>query len=284
MRRKMLIALAVAAGAYCAVRFLLDVSVQGVVGFTGDGVLREQERATAAAAQHGADAIVNEAVTAVERLGVAPATVAQASSMELALADKVWQHYSREPMGLGKVLSDARCTGEINFRSNLLNPMDLYLEPAVRDRFLEDIKIAVARLDRLTEIKMSIAKEQVLDWAARGFFVRVGGDSAVWRYGERTAANNDNGWHTVILASGEQYQIQWADLTWAEQVVATSQFLEEQFNSSIIDFFAQHGALDSERRDAIHMYWINGGDVRLRELASTDPAQYRYLQRLLFGK
>jgi hypothetical protein len=284
MRKKLLVALAVAASAYCAVRLLLDDSVEGVVGSRGDGVVRERERATAAAAQHGADAILSEAVTAIERLSVAPAMVAQTSSTELALADKVWQRFSREPMGLGRVLSDARCTGEINFRSNLLNPGDTYFEPAVRDRFASDIKMAVARLDRLSELKMSIAKEQVLDLAAKGAFKRISGDSGVWRYGERTPANTDSGWHTVILAGGDQFQIQWSDLTWADQVVATSPFLEAQFNAGIIEFFSQHGALDSERRDAIHMYWINGGDRRLRELATTDPAKYRHLQRLIFGK
>lgn len=284
MRKNLLGAVAITVIAFCIVHLLVSGDLQGIVGSRGDGLFQERDRIAATAARHGADAVMDEAVTALERLSVTPAMVAPASSADLAQADDSWQRFSREPMSLGQVLSDARCTGEVNFRCNLLNPGDNYIDPAVRERFTLDIKLAVARLNRLGELKMSIAKEQVLNWANRGVFKRIGDDSSVWRYGERTPANTDSGWHTVILPGGDQYQIQWSDITWAGEVVATSQFLEAQFNSEITDFFFRHGCLDAERRDAIHTYWINGGDRRLRELANTDPSRYRYLQRLLFGR
>jgi hypothetical protein len=278
MRRTLIAVVGIALLAGLAIYASSDPSLEGS---PRTGQPAAEHRATEGGLALTRETVLAEASDTIERLAAASAEAPQVGDAAEPAADAEWQQYSREP-GLGRLMSDVRCSGRLNFRSPDLNAADTYIPSAVRDRFASEIQKAVSDLERLKELKFQIAREQVLELAANKLF-RKDADG-VWRIGEWKPADKGGGWHSVMLDDGIQYQVRWKDLTSAQEVATLSQFLEQRLYSSVVEFFASVGVLDKQKRDAIQTFWLNGGEERLRALAASDPAQYRYLLRLIHGR
>ncbi len=222
------------------------------------------------------------AVEDLERVAVMPedagSTSANPDDVE---SDEEWASYSRGDKGI-EVFANVGRDGSLNFRSLLLNPDDKYISASARRKFTEQLADATQKHRKLREIRFDLAKEQILSLHSVGKFHQIPGEGKRWQLVGSEPAEPGKGWYIYSLQDGNTFEIRWSDLPWTASALEYADFLRDEIDRLIVEFFYAQGAISASRRDLLLTYGTPSGKLRLRALAKENPDEYRRIVRELY--
>lgn len=261
-----------------------------VVAFSGDGAstLTDRDRRDlrpadiSPALAGGFEEGIRSAENSVAELSrVAVSVKSERLSEKDPGTDAEWEQFERVRSS-PSLFVRMRSNKAISFRDELLNPGDVYIDPASRNALRSAFADAIQRVENLRSMRAAIANEQILAMASAGRFAPWNGN-AYQLAGHVSDNPTGEGWYTLMTSDGTQYRVKWEALTWTKEAEQLAVTLEMQIDAMVADFFVRRCGMSSDVRDLVFTYGLGEGPDLLRALARDNPQEYKRIRQILIG-
>jgi hypothetical protein len=195
-------------------------------------------------------------------------------------ADTQWANSPIVKENAMQALAAMRDSGNVHFRSTYFNPRDTYIDANIRATFSDAFANAVKRVKQLKDTQRAIGREQMAALYESGMLEQT--TSGTWQLKGREHGTPKDGWYTHVDGSGRQYEIRWSDLDWTAQTAALADYLREQLDVSIVEFFFRAGTITAADRDLLMMYAIGDGPARLQQMAADSRDEFLRIRSALY--
>jgi len=226
-----------------------------------------------------------EAARAAARRTLAFAPDAPVDGAEAAATDAAWRELPTERIVPGGIASAMVDEPERMFRWKGVNPEDVYIPPAARQRFLLLHEELQARQVELHNLEALTATEELglLKRSRAGEFVDAADRARTKVLMSSAATAPGVAWKVFVEADGATFRIPMAELPNTTSVLQMAQAARREATRRRLQFFADLGTMPASNRQLLEQYvFSDGAAARLRALRVHDQARYVAVMRRLF--